>query len=261
MRKSRVRVGCDSLAFDDVVMLDDCEGLGRAFDGVGGTGSLLCGPDIRMEGPRLVVTIGDGLDTALCLPQPGGVQVAATEAGRMNFAPGTAREHEVLVQLAAGGDYVSYERILSCPGLSCLYSTLCRLRGEEPNIATPAAIVAAARAANDAVAVDAVDMFCAVLGAFVGNLAVVFMARGGVCLSVAALPGVAQLLQRSPFVERFLDKGPMRQFLVRVPVRVIKHGQDHSRGAERSSGAREKRREGMMDCDNTFVANEDRACS
>lgn len=259
MRKSRVRMGCDSLAFD-VVMLDDCEARGRAFDAVGGAGSLLCGPDIRMEGPRLVVTIGNGLETALCLPQPDGVHVAATEAGRMNFAPGTAREHEVLVQLAASGDYVSYERILSCPGLSCLYSTLCGLRGEEPSIATPAAIVAAARTADDAAAVESVDMFCAALGAFVGNIAMVFMARGGVCLSAPALPGLGQFLQRGRFVERFLDKGPMRQFLVRVPVRVIEHGQD-SRGAERPSGAREKRREGMMYCDNTFVANEDRTCS
>lgn len=255
-------MGCDSLAFDDVVMLNDCEGPGRAFEGVGGTGSLLlCGPDTRTEGPRLLVTIGDGLGTALCLPQPGGVQVSATEAGRMNFAPGTARELEVLVQFAAGGDYVPYDRILSCPGLASLYSTLCRLRGQQPGMATPAAIMAAARAGSDAAAVESVDMFCAALGAFVGNLAMVFMARGGVCLSVAALPGVAQLLQRSPFVERFLDKGPMRQFLARVPVRVMEHGQDQSRGAERPSGARGKRREGMMYCDNTLVANGDRACS
>ncbi|HET7592859.1 MAG TPA: glucokinase, partial [Rhodanobacteraceae bacterium] len=93
----------DALAFEDVALLNDFEALGYALDDVRDSDSLLlCGPDIHPEGPALVVGPGTGLGAALRLPGAGHAQVLATEAGQMDFAPGTAREREVLARLAPG---------------------------------------------------------------------------------------------------------------------------------------------------------------
>lgn len=222
----------DRLAFDDVALLNDFEALAYALEDVGETGSMqLCGPATGGNGPALVVGPGTGLGAAVRLPGPGGVQVLASEAGQMDFAPGTAREREVLAALAPNVGYVPCERILSGPGLLTLYSALCSLRGRSPGLATPEAVTAAARAGSDADAVETVDMFCAVLGAFVGNIAMAFMADGGVYLAGGVLPEIRGLLQHSRFVERFLNKGGMREFLLRVPVRLIEHGRHGVLGA------------------------------
>lgn len=221
-----------ALAFDDVALLNDFEALGYALDDVRDTDSLLlCGPAAPAAGPVLVVGPGTGLGAALRLTGPSGVQVLATEAGQMDFAPATAREREVLARLAPSDGYVPYEHVLSGPGLLTLYSTLCRLRGESFRLTTPEAVTAAACAGSDADAIETVDIFCAVLGGFVGNLAMAYMAEGGVYLAGGVLPEIRNLLQHSRFVPRFLDKGGMREFLLRVPVRLIEHGRHGVMGA------------------------------
>lgn len=222
----------EALAFDDVALLNDFEALGYALDDVKDADSLLlCGPEKCGDGPALVVGPGTGLGAAVRLPGPAGVRVLASEAGQMDFAPGNAREREVLAHLAPDGGYVPYERIVSGPGLLTLYTALCALRGQQPRLATPEAVTAAACAGSDEDAVEAVDVFCAALGSFVGNLAMAFMADGGVYLAGGVLPGMRKLLQRSRFVQRCLDKGGMREFLQRVPVRLIEHGRHGVMGA------------------------------
>ena len=222
----------EALAFDDVALLNDFEALGYALDGLKDTGSLLlCGPDACGDGPALVVGPGTGLGAAVRLASAAGVRVLASEAGQMDFAPGNAREREVLAYLAPSGDYVPYERILSGPGLLTLYTTLCALHGQPSRLATPEAVTTAACAGTDSDAVETVEVFCAALGSFVGNLAMAFMADGGVYLAGGVLPEMRKLLQHSRFVQRFLDKGGMREFLQRVPVRLIEHGRHGVVGA------------------------------
>lgn len=222
----------EALSFDDVALLNDFEALAYALDDVEHTDCLLlCGPSTHADGPALVVGPGTGLGAAVRLSTSGGVHVLASEAGQMNLAPGTARERAVLAKLAPDDAYVPYERILSGPGLLTLYSSLCELRGASPRFATPEAVTAAACAGSDADAVETVEMFCAVLGGFAGNLAMAFAANGGVYLAGGVLPEIRQMLQRSRFVDRFLDKGSMREFLLHVPVRLIEHGRHGVLGA------------------------------
>ncbi|TAN08001.1 MAG: glucokinase [Rhodanobacteraceae bacterium] len=230
VRLSQLRKAC---AFDDVAALNDFEALGYALDGVKASGGLLlCGPDVWGDGPALVVGPGTGLGAAVRLAgKAGGTRVLATEAGQMDFAPASALERKVLEMLASDAGHVPCERLLSGPGLLTLYVTLCALRGKVPMLASPEVVTAVARAGEDAVAVETVDLFCAVLGGFVGNLAMAFMARGGVYIAGGVLPQIKGLLQGSRFAERFLGKGRMREFLLRVPVRLIEHGRHGVVGA------------------------------
>lgn len=221
-----------ALAFDDVAVLNDFEALGHALDGIlARSGRLLCGPDVRVSGPTLVVGPGTGLGAAVHVPGVAGGIVLTTEAGQMDFAPNTLREREILACLAPQGGYVPFERVLSGPGLLTLYTILCRLGGVTPRFATPETVSAAAVTAADSQAVEAVAIFCSVLGSFVGDLAMAYMATGGVCLAGGFLYSMVGVLERSTFVERFLHERSVREFLARVPVRVVEHGRHGVLGA------------------------------
>jgi glucokinase len=222
----------ESLGFEDVSLLNDFEALAYALGDVRTEGSLLlCGPEEYGDGPSLVIGPGTGLGAAVSIPGMRLARVLATEAGQIDLAPVTAREREVLAWLAPANGYVPYERVLSGPGLLTVYTALCGLRGRTPELTTPEAVTDAAADGDDADAVETLDIFCGLLGGYVGNLALVFMASGGVYLAGGVLPQIRRVLQGSRFVDRFLNKGGMREFLLRVPVRLIEHGRHGVLGA------------------------------
>ncbi|GAB3788172.1 glucokinase [Dyella agri] len=223
-----------ALALDDLAILNDFEALGYALDKpLAHSARLLCGPAIHVDGPALVIGPGTGLGAAVRLPDAAGGSVLTTEVGQMDFAPYSLREREILAHLAPAGGYVAYERIVSGPGLLVVYAALCSLRGEAPKLATPEAVSAAAAECSDAQAVEAVEIFCAALGSFVGSLALAFMAVGGVYLAGGFLYSMFASLERSAFEERFLHGRSARAFLSRVPVWVAEHGRHGVLGAAR----------------------------
>lgn len=221
-----------ALNLDEVAVLNDFEALAYALDGtLADGGRHLCGPDARTSGTTLVIGPGTGLGAAVHVPGPAGGFVLGTEAGQMDFAPNSLRERELLAQLAPHGGYVAFERIVSGPGLLTIYATLCTLDRETPKLATPEAVTMAAVARSDAQAVEAVDIFCATLGSFTGNLAMTFMATGGVYLAGGFLSSLFELLKRSAFEERFLHGRSARALLSHVPVWVTEHGRHGVQGA------------------------------
>ncbi|HLW74182.1 MAG TPA: glucokinase [Gammaproteobacteria bacterium] len=213
------------LGMRDLSLINDFEAMAYAARFIDPADTLrLAGPETG-EGPLIVVGPGTGLGSAVCIPGKKRSIVLPTEAGQTSLAPGTPREIEVLSWLSKDGAYVSHERILSGPGLCTLYDVLCQMRGTASDLNTPEAITAAALAGSNPVARETLDMFCALLGSFVGNLAMLYGARGGVYLTGGILPAMSEFLKQSRFVDRFLHKGNMRPFLERVPVKLIEHGQ------------------------------------
>jgi glucokinase len=223
-----------TLALDDVAILNDFEAMGHAIDNQSAESRRhLCGPAIHADGPVLIVGPGTGLGAAVRLPDHLGGHVLTTEVGQMDFAPSSIRERDILAHLAPHGGYVPFERIVSGPGLLTLYAALCAMHGETPMFSTPEAVTAAAAACKDAQAVEAVEIFCASLGSFVGNLAMAFMTAGGVYLAGGFLYSMFALLERSAFEERFLHQRSVRAFLSQVPVWVTDHGRQGVLGAAR----------------------------
>ncbi|WP_158881363.1 glucokinase [Rhodanobacter sp. L36] len=228
---SRLR---EALALDDVAILNDFEAMGYALDNQSAENRRhLCGPHIHADGPILIVGPGTGLGAAVRMPDHAGGHVLTTEVGQMDFAPHSIREREILAHLAPHGGYVPFERIVSGPGLLTMYETLCALHGKTPMFSKPEAITAAAAECSDAQAVEAVEIFCASLGGFVGNLAMAFMTAGGVYLAGGFLSSMFALLERSDFEKRFLHERSVRAFLSQVPVWVTEHGRQGVLGAAR----------------------------
>lgn len=234
------------LRMDRLQLINDFQALAH---GIGHMDSIqsLCISDCtegQPNGPIVVLGPGTGLGSALILPAPAPLRVLPSEAGQSNFAPGTPLEVDILNRLAKYSPYVSYEHVLSGPGLMNLYRALCERYEQKPVFERPEDISYHAIEDNDVIARQSLEVFCAILGSFAGNLAMIYNASGGVYLA-GGIPSHIQLfLERSDFMSRFLDKGSMNAFLRRVPVRLIEHGKLAVFGAahcylkgERSCGA------------------------
>lgn len=179
------------------------------------------GVDGVEAGPQLVVGPGTGLGAAVCIPHPHGTLVLPTEAGMTAFAPGNAREIEILRWTMQRSRHVATEQLLSGPGLANLHAALCAIDGRASALHAPAEISQAART-GDALALEAVEIFCALLGSVIGDLAVISGARA-VHVAGGIVPQLLDFLPRSAFRARMVDKGAMRTVLERVPVHLVEN--------------------------------------
>jgi glucokinase len=171
--------------------------------------------------PILVIGPGTGLGQALIAPGPAGDRVIPTEGGHVAFAPYDDEEIEVLRFIRREHKRVSIERLLSGRGLVNIHRALCAIAGTPRASLQADEITRAALTKEFPIAVKAVDMFCAVLGSAAGDAVLSTGARGGVFLGGGIIPKIREAFLKSAFVERFLDKGRMRDFVSAVPIKLI----------------------------------------
>ncbi|MGH8232640.1 MAG: glucokinase [Rhodanobacteraceae bacterium] len=216
----------NALGLQDLSSLNDFEALAYATKYIDERPTTLLstcskGNDI---GPVIIVGPGTGLGSSVFVPGTPRSVVLVSEAGQINLAPGTELEMRVLAILARADPYVSYEQVLSGPGLINLYRALGECRNEPAPLDDPEAITRSAQLGDDGLTRQTLDTFCALLGSFVGNMAMLYNASGGVYLAGGVVSHIRDFLLQSDFLERFLAKGQTRPFLERVPVRLIEHG-------------------------------------
>jgi len=216
----------EHLGFRSLRLVNDFEAVAHAAAYVDASEVLrLTGPASAAPGPMLVIGPGTGLGAAIWVPTDHGPVVVATEAGQAALTTGTELEMALLQQMLRQRSHVPVEHALSGPGLMNLYLALCELRGAIPTLARPGDITAAAQSGDDPLARESLDVFCGLLGSAVGDMALLCGVHGGIYLAGGILPQIREFLIQSSFVERFLNKGPMREALERIPVRLVEHGQ------------------------------------
>jgi glucokinase len=217
----------ETLRVRELAIVNDFEAVAHAIGHVDEeTATLLSGPPHpALPGPMLIVGPGTGLGAALRIPHAQRAVILATEAGQATLAAETELEFKLLRELRRSNPRVQIEHVLSGTGLMNLYRAISALRGSAPALRTPAEITAAALVNADPAACETVDVFCGWLGGVLGDLALLYGAQGGIYLAGGVLPQMKDLLLRSVFVERFLDKGAMRPVLARTPVHLVEHGQ------------------------------------
>lgn len=210
--------------------------------------------DFKPLNPRVSSTTASAGNAALIAPGTGlgeaglhwnGIRHVpfASEGGHADFAPRNELEIELLRYLIAKFERVSYERILSGPGLVNVYSFLRDtkkesepewLRQELAQAADAAFVITRnALAAKAAICERALDIFVLVLGAEAGNAALRFMATAGVFLGGGIPPKILPKILDSGFLEAFLAKGRLRRMLESIPVNVVMNGKSGLIGAAR----------------------------
>lgn len=186
-------------------------------------------------GNRAVVSAGTGLGEAGLFWDGSRHYAIASEGGHADFAPRSDLEIALYRYLAANLGHVSYERVCSGAGLVNIYRFLSRNGADAPDAAT---ISTEALADPSSLSSRALDLFVSIYGARAGNVALGFMARGGVFLGGGIPPKIVERLQAGPFLEAFLAKGRFRTLLEQIPVRVILNDRTALLGAARIGAER-----------------------
>ena len=172
--------------------------------------------------PIAVLGPGTGLGVSGLIPAGDHWVPLQGEGGHVTLSVMTDREIAVLAQLHTRFSHVSAERVLSGPGLLNLYQALCVLDNVVATIREPAEITRRARDGSCRVCVEAVSMFCALLGTLSGNLVLTLGAVGGLYLGGGIIAQLGRLFVTSPFRDRFEDKGRYADYLGDVPVYLIR---------------------------------------
>jgi glucokinase len=170
---------------------------------------------------KALIGPGTGLGVSGLVPSGHGWVALEGEGGHSAFSPMSEREDAVLGILREGYGHVSTERLVSGPGLVNIYEALCRLDHEVARGLDPGQVSEAAIAGSDAHCVEALAMFCAVLGTAASNLAITLGARGGVYIGGGIVPRLGEYFDVSPFRQRFENKGRFSSYLARIATLVI----------------------------------------
>ena len=181
------------------------------------------------RGHKALIAAGTGLGEALIIDAGERDVVIASEGGHVDFAPRTEAESALLDYLRREFGHVSYERVLSGPGLLNIYRFLRDTRGRvEPDwladrlqTGDPSAVVSEiGLAGGDSNCVEALDMFASIYGAEAGNLGLKIVALGGVYIAGGIAGKIRDKLTDGRFVAAFRDKGRFAALMDSIPVRL-----------------------------------------
>ncbi|MGI9166856.1 MAG: glucokinase [Pyrinomonadaceae bacterium] len=222
----------DLLRIDQVWLINDLEATAYGIETLGDSQLLtLNAGEPKSGGNRALIAAGTGLGMAGIFYRNGHYHPMPSEGGHSDFAPRTPLELELFQYLSEKfAGHVSYERVLSGPGLFNVYSFLRDQNfAEEPawlaeQIASgdkTAAVSTAASANKSELAVKALDMFVAVYGAMAGNLALLMMAGGGLYVGGGIAPKILEKLKDGTFMKAFTDKGRLSTLVASIPVHII----------------------------------------
>ncbi len=181
-------------------------------------------------GNRAIIAAGTGLGEAGLFWDGQRHRPFATEGGHGDFAPTGELEISLLRHLSLRFGRVSWERVLSGPGLVNIYRFLLEHRGAEEDRAVAgemsradpaAAISKAGMAGRCGVCVEALDLVVGFYAAEAGNLALKFMATGGLFLGGGIAPKIVEKLEGAAFRSRYFAKGRMQALVESMPAKVI----------------------------------------
>ncbi len=200
--------------FDDVVLINDFEAQALALPDLGpGDIDPIGGGSIQPDKTRVVVGPGTGLGAGALvhggnhwIPVPG-------EGGHIDLAPITARDFAIWPHIETIDGRVSGETLLCGSGIVRLYKAICATDGVRPAHYEPAEVTAHGLSGADRQTKETLELFAAYLGQHAGNLALIFMPRGGVYLAGGIPTKIAPALHTGAFRKAFIEKAPHEALL------------------------------------------------
>lgn len=181
------------------------------------------------QGVRLIVGAGTGLGVAWLSWQSNDYTVHPSEGGHMDFAPSDAVQYELLRYLQQRHRHVSYERLVSGPGLVAIFEFLRDSGRASPSAMllkemgddAAAAIAQGAQQGDEQIARMALDLFVSIYGAFAGNVALVTLPHGGIYVAGGIAAKIAAAMQQGEFLRAFRDKGRFAGLMETLPLHIV----------------------------------------
>ena len=197
------------------------------------------------EGNTAVISAGTGLGQAGLVWDGFRHVPFASEGGHSDFAPHNEIEIELLRYLLKKHGRVSYERVLSGPGVKNIYEFLRDTkRAEEPKWLEeqmqaakdqPALISQLAHEHKAPICEQTLDLFVSVYGGEAGNCALKFMSTGGMFIGGSIAAKILPKMKEEVFLRAFREKGRMQSLLEEMPVKVVLNDDAGLLGAARSA--------------------------
>jgi glucokinase len=182
------------------------------------------------QAPIALIGAGTGLGQGFLLWEEDHYRVLASEGEHGDFAPSGELQSGLLEFLRRQFGRVSWERLVSGPGIANIYQYLLasavapeqtavhdEMEKEDPT----AVIIRHGLAKTDCLSHRALDLFCEIFGAQAGNLALTFVSTGGVYLAGGIAPRIVERLKQGQFLTAFRNKGRMSELVSRIPVHVV----------------------------------------
>jgi glucokinase len=216
-----------TLRLDPLLMLNDFEALAlslprlqpsqvRAWPGVAPAAAGAPRSALAVIGP------GTGLGVAGLVPAADGSWVAVPgEGGHATLSAADDFDAALLAAVRREHPHVSAERLLSGIGLPALHGAVAAVLGQPAAPLAAEQIVERGLAGSCAVCSRTLDAFCALLGSFAGNVALVLGARGGVYIGGGIVPRLGERFFQSTFRQRFEAKGRFQAYLQPIPTLLI----------------------------------------
>ena len=216
-RKSVKRFG-----LSEMILLNDFEAQSLALPGLTAGDLDPIGDGAIAEGrARVVIGPGTGLGCGamirsrdMWIPVPG-------EGGHIGLGPITRRELEIWPHIERVGPRVSGETILCGAGMVRLYKAIAAVDGVKAAYDTPVAVTAAGLARETPQAAETLEIFAAQLGRIAGDIALIYMAYGGVYLAGGITTRIAPVLKSGGFRAAFVDKWPHEKLMERMATAII----------------------------------------
>ena len=176
-----------------------------------------------------LIAAGTGLGECILYWDGSRYRPMPSEGGHTDFAPNSDSEIDLLRHLRGSYLHVSYERIVSGPGLHAIYEYLRDTKKNEPTwlaekikAGNPAAEIAEAGLKGQAaIAKQALDLFASIYGAEAGNLALKALTLDGVYVAGGIAPKLLKKLQDGSFMRGFTNKGRYKRIMSQIPVKVV----------------------------------------
>ncbi|MEM6795153.1 MAG: glucokinase [Acidobacteriota bacterium] len=223
------RLLAERLELPRVPLLNDLEAAAWGLDVLGPNGLRTLREGTAGGGNRALVAPGTGLGQAIGYWDGKIHHPIATEGGHADFGPASEMQVKLWRFMTRRYGHVSWERLVSGPGLVGLFEFLLDLHGKQRPVwleeadegQESEAITSRARDERCPLCQATIDLFFSLLGAEAGNLALKTLATGGVYLAGGIVPKLLTELMESRFLEAFGAKGRFRPLLESMPVRVV----------------------------------------
>ena len=211
-----------SLGLDTLVVVNDFTALAMALPKISAADARQVGGGQAVSNSVIgLLGSGTGLGVSGLIPAGDSWISLGSEGGHTSFSPRDAREIQVLEYAWKQFDHVSFERLLSGPGLELIHQALTSGKASAGEALSAPEITRRALEQQDAACLATLDVFCNMLGTAASNLAVTLGALGGIYIGGSIVPRLGEFFDRSGFRQRFEDKGRFRQYVEHIPTYVI----------------------------------------
>jgi glucokinase len=211
-----------ALGFDTLLVVNDFTALAMALPGLTDAQRVQIGGGARRQNSVIgLLGPGTGLGVSGLIPADDRWIALGSEGGHATFSPFDEDEDLVMRYARRKWPHVSFERVCAGPGLELIYRAFAERDGVAVADDFSSADVTRRAHEGEALALQAVNCFCGILGTFSGNIAVTLGALGGIYIGGGVVLKLGELFHASPFRERFEAKGRFQQYLSGIPTYVI----------------------------------------